>query len=93
VALMIGALVDTYQGAGEAPLYLRGTKAGEGLTAEMIAVLPKIKAVVGDHPDPMSDPEQNPDRIHYKIDKTPVFIITGTSDWEEPENSGWEDFI
>lgn len=55
-ALMIGALIDTYQGPGEAPLYLKGTKAGEGLNADMIAVLPKIKAVVGDHPDPMSDP-------------------------------------
>jgi len=61
VALMIGALVDTYQGPGEAPLYLKGTKAGEGLTYEMIAVLPKIKAVVGDHPDPLSDIEMNPD--------------------------------
>lgn len=59
----------------------------------MISVLPKIKAVVGDHPDPMIDPKQNPDLINYKIDKTPVFIITGTIDFIEPKLSGWEDFI
>ena len=58
----------------------------------MIAVLPKIKAVVGDHPDPMSDPAQNPDQTNYKINKTPVFIITGTFDHIEPLNSGWQDF-
>ena len=84
VALMIGALVDSYQGAGKAPLYLKGTKAGKGLTADMIAVLPKIKAIVGDHPDPMSDSTKNPDPNNYKIDKTPVFIITGTADYVEP---------
>jgi hypothetical protein len=33
----------------------------EGLANEMVAVLPKIKAVVGDHPDPKFDPAQNTD--------------------------------
>jgi len=73
-------------------LYLKGTKAGEGLTKEMIAVLPKIKAVVGDHPDDMSNPKFNPDIANYKIDTTPVFIITGSKDTIEPKLSGWNDF-
>lgn len=58
----------------------------------MIAVLPKIKAVVGDHPDDMSNPKFNPDIANYKIDTTPVFIITGSKDTIEPKLSGWNDF-
>ena len=45
---------------------------------DMVNILPKIGAIVGDHPDPMMDEKQNPDIPNYKIDKTPVFIITGS---------------
>ena len=55
-------------------------------------ILPKISAVVGDHPDPMSDPKLNPDVTNFKITKTPVLIITGSKDTLEPKNSSWEDF-
>ena len=93
VALMIGALIDSYESPTVPPLYLRYSNHGQGLTPELYNILPKIKAVVGDHPDPMSDPKQNPDIENYKIDKTPVFIITGTEDTLEPKGSGWLDFL
>jgi hypothetical protein len=93
VSLMVGSLVDAYIGPNIKPLYLKGTKEAEGLTNDMINILPKIKAIVADHPDPMMDPKQNPDVKNYKIDKTPVFIITGNQDtWIERPNGSWDDF-
>jgi len=90
---MIGSLVDTYVEPGLNPLYLSGTEAGLGITEELSDLLPKIKAIVADHPDPMMDPKQNPDIAHYKIDKTPVFIITGNKDtWIERPNGSWDDW-
>ena len=56
-------------------------------------ILQKIAAVVGDHPDPMSDPKINPDIDNFRITKTPVLIITGSKDKLEPVNSSWEDFV
>lgn len=89
VALMIAALVDTIE--SDKP-YLNGTAAAEGLTPEMISVLPRIKAIIGDHPDAMYDPKLNPDIENYRIDKLSTFIITGSKDSLEPDNSGWIDF-
>ena len=86
---MVGALVDT---AGNAEPYLKGTDVGNGLTPRMLETLPKIKAIIADHPDAMYDEERNPDIPHYQINKTPVYIITGSFDYLEPENSGWLDF-
>ena len=37
---------------------------------------PKIKAVIGDHPDAMYMESYNPDVVNYKITNTPIFIIT-----------------
>ena len=86
---MLAALKDTI---GTAHPYLAGTKAGEGITPEMKNVLSKISVVAADHPDPMSDPKQNPDIANYHITKTPVLLITGSKDWLEPKNSAWDDF-
>jgi hypothetical protein len=72
---------------------MSGTKEGKDLNPDMISILPKIKAIVADHPDPMMDPKQNPDIANYKIDKTPVFIITGNEDtWIERPLGSWDDF-
>lgn len=72
---------------------MKGTKEASGLTMDMVNILPKIKAIVADHPDPMMDPKQNPDMKNYKIDKTPVFIITGNKDtWIERPNGSWDDW-
>jgi hypothetical protein len=85
VVLMLAAIIDT-------PAYLSGTKYAANLTDEVRASLSKIRAVVADHPDPMSDDTQYPDLSHFNITKTPVMIITGTNDRIEPLLSGWDNF-
>jgi len=93
VSLMIGALHDTYQGQNVAPLYMKGTEAGKHLNNDMINILPKIKAIVADHPDLMSLTFKNPDIPNYIIDKIPVFINTGNRDtWIVRPNSSWNDW-
>ena len=59
---MVGALVDT---AENAEPYLKGTDVGNGLTSRMLKTLPKIKAIIADHPVPMYDKVKNPDIPHY----------------------------
>jgi len=58
--------------------------------------LPKIKAIIATHPVPMNNNTYrfpNPDFEHYKITKTPVYIITGSSDTLiVPIDSAWLDF-
>ena len=56
-------------------------------------LLPKIKAIVADHPDPMNDPKQDPDMANFQINKTPAFVITGSYDNIEPKGSGYLDFL
>ena len=59
---MVGSLVDTIESPRP---YLIGTKAGAGITSRMIAILPKIKAIIADHPAPTTDRTRTPDVDHY----------------------------
>ena len=74
--------------------YLKGMSDYE-LTSRDRTILAKFKCVVGDHPDPMYDPKQNPDISRFNISKTPVMLVTGTLDFRpigEPTLSAWKDF-
>ena len=77
------------------PLYLKHVQF-INVTQSDRNVLTRIHAVVGDHPDPMIDPAQNPDIHAYNITKTPTMLVTGTLDVRpigEPSLSGWQDFV
>ena len=90
--LMLAALRDS-------PTYLANTSLAAQLTPSHRRVLRNLVAVMADHPDPMDDPKQNPDRPHYHVTATAVLIITGSKDLTlpqglccEPRGSGWADF-
>ena len=76
------------------PSYLANASAiaPDVLTPDVRATIAKIAAVAADHPDPMTDPKQNPDIPHWRIRRTPTFIITGQDDRLEPTLSAWVDF-
>jgi len=84
--LMLAAVVDNAD-------YLASTQFVNISVGER-AVLAKIACVVGDHPDPMSDPAQNPDILHYNrsAEGVPTMLVTGTGDLIEPAHAAWQDF-
>jgi hypothetical protein len=51
------------------------------------------QAVVANHPDMMYDSYYNPDMVNYRINRTPVLILTGSNDTSiEKPGSAWRDF-
>ena len=87
VALMLGALKDT-------PSYLDNVpEIAKALTPDLRAVVDKIGAVTGNHPDMMYLEKYNPDIAHFNITRTPTFIVTGSKDTTiEDPFSAWHDF-
>mmetsp|Transcript_19125 Transcript_19125/g.49433 ORF Transcript_19125/g.49433 Transcript_19125/m.49433 type:complete len:393 (-) Transcript_19125:210-1388(-) len=83
--LMLAALRDN-------PAFLDNTTFASEVTPDMRTALVKLKGVIADHPDPMYDEKQNPDIPNFRITETPVFVITGSGDWIEPNGSAWRDF-
>lgn len=81
-ALMVAAARDD-PGAYAAPPELR-------------AALANVRAVVGDHPDPMRDPARDPNVTAWRagaISRTPAMLVTGAWDLAEPVGSVWDDFV
>ena len=90
--LMLAALRDS-------PAFLANSSLGSQVTDEHRRLLANLAAVVADHPDPMDDPKQDPDRPHYHVSATAVLVVTGSRDLRlpagvccEPRGSGWADF-
>ena len=71
----------------DSPIYLASTMFAAKITPQHRAILKNTGAVIADHPDPMYDPKQNPDRPHYNVTRTPVFVITGSRDLRFPKVS------
>jgi len=90
VALMLGALKDTLD--DDVP-YLSTVPEGDGITTPMKNILRKINAITGDHADSMDSEKLNPDIPHYSITKTPTYLITGSKDIIESEQSEWRNFL
>jgi hypothetical protein len=87
-ALMLAAARDT-------PAFLAGPSSPAHLTPDDRSLLQRIACVVGDHPDPMYDPAQDPDIGHFNVTKTPTMLVTGTLDVRpigEPRGAAWRDF-
>jgi len=70
---MIAAIRDN-------PDYLVGTEDAHLLTEDVRETIGKIGAVIADHPDPMLDPKQNPDILHWNVTRMPVMVITGSKE-------------
>ncbi|KAH8083923.1 hypothetical protein JL720_8164 [Aureococcus anophagefferens] len=54
---------------------------------ELRAALANVRAVVGDHPDPMRDPARDPNVTAWRagaISRTPAMLVTGAWDLAEP---------
>jgi hypothetical protein len=88
VAMMLAAVRDS-------PMYLNQTKYAGSISDSMRKSLAKMVAFVGDHTDPMymvGLQTLNPDILHYGISKSAVFLITGSKDETEPEDSSWINF-
>eukprot|EP00405_Crypthecodinium_cohnii_P042331 CAMPEP_0206562128 /NCGR_PEP_ID=MMETSP0325_2-20121206/22042_1 /ASSEMBLY_ACC=CAM_ASM_000347 /TAXON_ID=2866 /ORGANISM="Crypthecodinium cohnii, Strain Seligo" /LENGTH=393 /DNA_ID=CAMNT_0054064235 /DNA_START=68 /DNA_END=1246 /DNA_ORIENTATION=- len=87
VVLMLASIRDN-------PAYLANTSIAPLIKPSYRRSLQKLRAVIGDFPDPMYNVQQNPDIANFRITETPVFIITGSNDyWIEPSSSGWADFM
>ena len=92
VAMMLAAMRDS-------PKYLNQTKYGKAISDSMRSSIAKMVAFVGDHTDPMYSglyqnqwQTVNPDLLNYNISKSAVFLITGSKDMTEPEDSSWHNF-
>jgi len=88
VAMMLAAIRDS-------PKYLSQTKYAEAISDSMRESIAKMVAFVGDHTDPLygiGTRTLNPDMINYDISKSAVFLITGSKDMTEPQDSSWNDF-
>lgn len=84
--LMLAALRDD-------PAYLQNTSLAARITPTMRQNTAKIGAVVANHPDMMYDSYYNPDMVNYRINRTPVLILTGSNDTSiEKPGSAWRDF-
>jgi len=87
--LMLAALIDN------PTKYLANTKYASLITSQQRTSIQKFQAIIGDHPDPI-DASDNGNGLGYLdnfiVDKTPVMIVTGSSDHIEPELSAWNDF-
>ena len=77
---MLAALRDS-------PDYLKDTYLGPLLTVRMRAIIQNIVAVTCDHIGPPMM-----DAAHFAVNRTAVFVLTGSDDVVAPELSGWNFF-